>query len=308
MTLSPRRQEGLSLTECALAIAMLVGLSGLLSRTISHQVQGHLAAQDLGKIEDIRQYLRKQLDCQQTVRREAQICRTGGNIKGSDASGNPLMDDANTGRAFGGFRVTLQCTHDGQGSLINGTVLRSSSNQTRELFSIPVACADMECMPEATWGDPMTFPTAAEPRPFSHYTIWQIVHNRLLECTGRGLPRSPANSGYDHALLRAVDEPERGKDSGFNNGTEMTHSLRTYCNILGYRDYVRSTCEDDKAGESNRCNWTSPGGNSNTYFNNSLAYEDLFDTAKPITTLWPRTNRAYYQSWVVTITCSGKKV
>lgn len=80
------------------------------------------------------------------------------------------------------------------------------------------------------------------------------------------------------------------------NVTEHLPTLQTVCRVLGYRDYVSSTCRDDERSwryPNGKCNYHSPGDNYQWRIVNG---DFQIETANP----------KYGKTWIASILCKNK--
>lgn len=193
----------------------------------------------------------------------------------------------------------------------------------------PVSGADFVCKQSAScaaddsWTETMTFPAGVNcSNQNCAHTIAGQLKSRIDTCLGHSLNLV---GGHDTIQRTSFAQwwsgsTSRWRTSSHSEGTLETHSLQLICRIFGYQSYESSTARDngDNRGKD-RLNWTGAGDNTSWRFQNSTTFEDLLQL--PASTLDPRTgplvtnvNRrtigngknAYYQTWLQTLTCSGK--
>jgi hypothetical protein len=99
-----------------------------------------------GEVEDLRNYLRRRFDCDQTMRRERAKCTLGAPIDLYDAAGTRLGTKVGQSIAFGRYRIDATCTPNSLGARISLRYKRDSETAPRELFKIPLECKG--CRPD----------------------------------------------------------------------------------------------------------------------------------------------------------------
>lgn len=135
--------------------------------------------------------------------------------------------------------------------------------------------------------------TLAGPNGIGNPELVRATVARLI--TQKKLPLTVPWRQAGSALLRSTNAywpPFGGPDTG----TEELVTLTEVCNILGYRDYISSTCRDSERSHhypQGKCNYHSPGNNSLwRYINSNFAIENA--TPK------------YGKTWIATITCRNR--
>ena len=109
---------------------------------------------------------------------------------------------------------------------------------------------------------------------------------------------APGLVGSEEAgIVRSVDTRDVWTNGGSDNpGTVLTESLAGVCRVLGYRDYVSSTCRDtERSGRypNGKCNFHLPSDNKLWRFvNGNFVSEVATDK--------------YKKTWVASIQCSNK--
>lgn len=247
----------------------------------SNYRQATLKAIELGSQEDMRNYMRRLIDCQKTLAKETATCDAGGFIKGYDKNDRALMEDPSVGLTFEKAKVKIRCEKGPQSYNLTATVKYAGSEQTKDLFDVPLTCAASNCGALASDPDPITIGGG----PF---VLLNIVRTKALSCA-MNLPNEPFRKGFSAS----------GGGFRWNTpyGPDDTVTLDKICDIMGYDNYVSSTCLDtERSGRypNGKCNFHSPSDNDMTYFNGS-------------TWIVRRNPPKYNWIWTASITCSGKR-
>jgi|GEM_PF-2893745 len=277
MKKSPRKTEsGYTLIEVLVAAALMPGLVFGAMQIFKIYGDSGLKARQLGIKEDARNFVRMNLDCKETARRELATCKTGGYIRGYNAAGYALSTSASEGQNFDGTKVRIHCSNDGVSLNIQPEIKIKGSNNFESLDGVPITCkicgVDVASLPA-------TFPPA--PIAAGPHRLLSYINNKMVEC---GEPGIPGNS-----ILHSTGAgSQRGKDKPFIIGTVSVPTMEKVCNMLGFRTYVSSSCVENDHRDY-RCNYTSPGDNDHIYWNGSR---------------WVSTgNPSYWMSWLSQITC-----
>jgi hypothetical protein len=231
---------------------------------------------DAGENEDLRNLVRRTLDCRATVSRERARCTaTRGAIQGFDAAGQPIVPNTRTGRAFQDKTLRLFCQEDPIAYSITATITQGTNR--KELFQVPLTCR--KCAGLGTT-DPFTLSGSA-------HQVMEAVFNAAREC-GENVPR---------VEFRRAFGGSGGGNRWTDLGTPDLVTLTKICDLIGFTNYVASGCLDtERSGRypSGKCNWHSPHNNDLQFFNG---------------TSWVRVRGPdkYRWNWVTSITCSGRK-
>jgi hypothetical protein len=286
-------RAGFGVLESTVAVGLFtVLIVAVLSFLESYQ-KTTLRSVELGEENDLRNYLRRRLDCDATVQRERALCTsTGGPIQGYDANNAAVVADAAAGMTFAHrLNFKLKCREDDVAYTISATVTRNG--RSKELFDVPITCQKQQQpqQPQQPQPQPQGCPPIGTTDPFTltggpHF-IKHVVHDAARRC-GEPIPmvefrRSTGGSG--------------SRKTWTNLGSDDRQTLTKICNLIGYNNYVRSNCYDMERSRrypSGKCNWHSPGDNKLQYFNG---------------TNWvvQRNPPKYGWTWVSSITCSGRR-
>lgn len=273
-----RRDVGFSVLEVMIAIGFLAIGTVVAVTLFDHYRSNTLRAAAAGGDEDIRQFLRNNLDCKKTVLLERSTCKAGGLIRGYDKNGRALIANSAKGIDFGGNNVLMHCMDDGTGINVSARVRHKGSTDYQELFRIPLACK--VCGVDIT-SNTMTFPPP--PIPQTPGNLMAYLSKVMVDCGENSLGTQP--------IMRATGTSARGKDKPFNMGTPHLPTLKKVCDVLGFDTYVSSSCVEQ--AKDTRCNFTSPGDNWLWYWNGSA---------------WARRGAPIYNhSWLSAITCADPR-
>ncbi len=161
------------------------------------------------------------------------------------------------------------------------------------------------CPADESHGDPHTFTN-----------VYRTLSKKIEDCLNQILPVMADKD----ALQRTSYAPwmhgrnSRDRNLSTSHGTFEEHSMKLICRILGFENFDSSTARDHNDNRGNdRLNWTGASDNSSFRFKDDVTFESLIsDETIASTTYFTNVNRknsgtnAEYQTWIQSITCSGK--
>ena len=105
---------------------------------------------------------------------------------------------------------------------------------------------------------------------YSAYVIFDLV-KAAIAAKGLSIPTPPiwGGGGSDPCLFMRTYSGSWNYVNVWYDGTYDVQTLNAICNILGYDQYVSSTCQDDERSglyPNGKCNWHSTGDNCISYF------------------------------------------
>lgn len=153
-----KRRSGFSLIEIVVGTTMLS--VAVLAALVYIQTKrtGVLNLMRMGEMEDLRRFLRQNIDCEKTLTNESATCSTGGQyIHGYMPSSDPIITNPANGQVFGNYTVKIACNNDAQASNLTAEYKdnRSPAGSWKNLFTIPRVCAKQPvplCMPAVAAG------------------------------------------------------------------------------------------------------------------------------------------------------------
>jgi hypothetical protein len=237
-----------------------------------------------GGEEDLRNYVRESLDCTETLRKEKSICDAGGFIRGFRKNSTALSKNVKSGIRFPRSTVKLFCRKDDWGYSISGTVKHRGSTTERELFELPLVCSVGNCVADPSLPDPYVLNIGD-----SAGELAKAVSAAAAKC-GINMPKFPIRKSFTSA----------GQGNKWTSyGTDDLTTLKQACWLLGYDNYVSSTCLDGQRKGKYRfgkCHWDSPHDNYDQYYDGTN-WQIIDLTRKD----------KYSSIWTSSLTCSGKR-
>ena len=153
-------QKGFGLIETMIGAAILVVVIAGSAHLLSSWLGGVRKAVILGEREDLRSFVRKGLDCRNTLRHERARCSaTPQNIHGFTDHNQPLLA-AISGKVFGtgpnAMTLQITCRDSGLDYELNATV--TQNGRSTQLFDVPISCT--RCSPASTVASQVTGSTS----------------------------------------------------------------------------------------------------------------------------------------------------
>jgi prepilin-type N-terminal cleavage/methylation domain-containing protein len=273
-----RQSSGFSLTEVLVATAIFAGVVlGALSVFKSYK-QAVSLGERLGQEEDLRNHIRRSVDCTRTVQNEEAACKSCGGklVAGYTKGGAKYVTNKTAGRTFGDYNVKLYCKHAEGGYDLYAQVKKNGDAAYKDLFEVPIACKS-SCGYNPGGPDQETIGTG------NPTDLPGIIAAEATKCGVASPSTFPA---------RRSTGATGGGGSWNDDGVEDLPTLKRVCNLLGFGTYVRSTCQHVGDPHS-KCNWWSPHDNALWSWNGTSS-SNHYNPPK------------YEWTWLSTITCKDK--
>ena len=306
-----KNQSGISILSTLISSAAVAGVILGSMHIIDNHNKAASKIVKRDEKEEIRDFIRKTIDCDETIKAEKTVCEEdpdGKEIRAYDENSNPVITASNVleGKQLGDQVLSIYCWKHPSFNIyhINAKIRGANERASDKpfLFNLPITCkSTAECSATASWPDPATL----APVPVGSGGAWALT-NRVRSISSVCYPSSPAP-------IENIRRTYGGTHTHHNRwpvasqGTEDLVTLTYVCNLIGYENYVSSDCHDgERSGRypSGKCNFNNPtpGSNIFTYWDGAAWIQ--IHSGLPGES---RHSFKYGYTWLTSITCSGKK-
>lgn len=186
-------------------------------------------AQNKSDLENLRQYIRSQVSCEETIRNQQTKCDEGNPISMLSKHGSTLAGEAAGETVMYGFGLTASCVRNGSKNQITISVvtpitdqgLRADGVSSRPLFSVPLLCpvVSPKCPTETSQFTGILRQKSflaetmdAMPAPYCGGLLYVVGHFNWYD----SMSTAPVNH-----IVRLL--PDGSLDTEFNTGTAFTN-------------------------------------------------------------------------------------